>query len=66
MAWSPVFVPEVVPEMLVPVTVPVEATEVGVIAPRPNEMAGVVVEVATEAVTPSAAVTVTLVTVPTL
>jgi hypothetical protein len=70
MVWSPVLVPEdvpvCVPLRLVPVTVPVEATEVGVIAPRPSEMAGVVVDVATEAVMPSAAVIVTLVTVPTL
>ena len=66
--WSPVLLPDevpvCVPVRLVPVTVPVEATEVGVIAPRPKEMAGVVVEVPTEAVMPSAAVTDTLVTVP--
>jgi hypothetical protein len=66
MAWSPVFVPEDVPVKLVPVTLPVAATEDGVMAPRPNEMPGVVVDVATEAVMPLEGVTVTLVTVPTL
>jgi hypothetical protein len=57
LAWPPLvrFVPE---------TVPVEATEVGVIAPRVRVIAGVVVLVATEPETPFAVVTLTEVTVP--
>ena len=43
---------------------PVAATDVGVIAPSVNVIAGVVVEVATEPLTPFAVVTETEVTVP--
>lgn len=50
----------------VPDKVPVAATEVGVIAPRVNVIAGVVVGVATAPETPLAVVTDTLVTVPTV
>ena len=50
--------------MLVPVTGPVAATLVGVMAPRAKVMAGVVVAVATVPLTPLAEVTETLVTVP--
>jgi hypothetical protein len=60
MVWSPVLVPL----RLLPVTVPDAATLVGVIAPRVREIAGVVVAVATEPLTPFAVVTDTLVTVP--
>jgi hypothetical protein len=66
MAWSPVFVPDVVPETLVPVTVPVEATEVGVMAPRIIVMAGVVESLATVPLTPFAVTTEVVVTVPPL
>ena len=60
--WSPVFVPL----ELLPVTVPVAATELGVIAPNPIVNAGVVVAVAQVAVTPLFATAVeTEVTVPT-
>jgi len=59
-SWSPVFVPDT----LLPVTVPVAATDVGVMAPSVNEMTGVVVGVATVPVTPFAGATETLFTVP--
>ena len=48
----------------VPLTAPVDATELGVIAPRVSVIAGVVVAVATEPETPFAGVTETEVTVP--
>jgi hypothetical protein len=41
--WSPVFVPELVPEKLLPLIVPTAATEVGVIAPRDNAIVPLVV-----------------------
>ena len=66
MVWSPVFVPEVVPETLVPVTVPVEATEAGVMFPRPITMDGAIVGLKTAAVIPFAGTTDVLVTVPTV
>ena len=53
-----------VPDKLVPVIVPDAATLVGVIAPSVNEMAGVVVGLATVPLTPLAVVTDTLFTVP--
>ena len=59
--WSPVLVPE----RFVPVTVPVAATDDGVMAPSVRLMAGVVVDVATVPLTPFAVVTETLVTDPT-
>ena len=59
----PLLVPECVPLRLLPVTVPLAATDVGVIAPRLSVMAGVVVDVATLPVIPFAAVTDTLLTV---
>jgi hypothetical protein len=59
--WSPVLVPE----RFVPVTVPVDVTDDGVIAPSVRLMAGVVVDVATVPLTPLAVVTETLVTDPT-
>ena len=46
------FEPVAVPVILLPVTVPLAATLVGVIAPNPIDILGVVVGVATEAVTP--------------
>jgi hypothetical protein len=58
-ALSPVFVPD----RLLPVTVPLAATLVGVIAPRVRDIAGVVVGFATLPDTPLAVVTETLVTV---
>ena len=58
--WLPVFVPL----RLEPVTVPVAATEDGVIAPSVRVIAGVVVAVATVPLTPFAVVTEVLVTVP--
>jgi hypothetical protein len=58
--WSPVLVPLI----LVPVTVPVAATELGVIAPSDSVIAGVVVEVATLPLTPLAVTTETELTVP--
>ena len=64
--FVPEDVPLCVPERLRPVMLPAETTDVGVIAPRPRDMDGIVVEVPTEAVMPLAGVTVTLVTVPTL
>ena len=60
MVWLPVFVPL----RLEPVTVPVAATEDGVIAPSVRVIAGVVVAVATVPLTPFAVVTEVLVTVP--
>ena len=61
MAWSPVFVLERFDPLIVP-----EATiDVGVMAPRASVIAGVVVDVATEPLTPLAVVTDTLVTLPT-
>src|SRR6187402_1934553 len=60
MALSPVFVPD----KLDPVTVPVAATLAGVIAPRVNVRAGVVVDVDTAPLTPLAVTTDTSVTVP--
>ena len=62
MAWSPVLLPD----RLVPVTLPDAATEVGVIAPRTRLMAGVVESLATVPLTPLAVVTETVVTVPPL
>ena len=59
--WSPVLVPE----RFVPVTVPVAATDDGVMAPSVRLIAGVVVDVATDPLTPLAVVTETLVTDPT-
>lgn len=56
--------PVLVPLRLLPPTVPVAATEDGVIAPRLKVMAGVVVAVATVPETPLAVVTDTDVTVP--
>ena len=53
-----------VPDKLDPVTVPVAATDVGVIAPSVRVIAGVVVGVATTPLTPLAGVTETEVTVP--
>ena len=58
--WSPVFVPD----KFDPVTVPTDATEEGVIAPRVKVIAGAVVGLATDPETPLAVVTDTLVTVP--
>ena len=58
--WFPVFVPD----KFEPVTVPVAATDVGVIAPSVNVIAGVVVELATVPETPFAEVTDTEVTEP--
>ena len=52
-----------VPDKLDPVTVPVAATELGVIAPSVKVIAGVVVGVATTPDTPFAVVTETDVTV---
>ena len=60
MVWLPVFVPL----RLDPVTVPVAATEDGVIAPSVRVIAGVVVGFATVPLTPLAVVTEVLVTVP--
>ena len=60
MNWSPLFVPD----RLEPATAPLAATLEGVIAPRVNVMAGVVVAVATVPLTPLAGVTETDVTVP--
>lgn len=69
--WSPVLALEI---ELVPVTASVgveepdittEFTEVGVMAPSVRLIAGVVVDVATEPLTPLAVVTDTLVTLPT-
>ena len=59
-ALSPVFEPL----KFVPVTVPVEATLLGVIAPRVSVIAGVVEAVATVPLTPLAVITDALVTVP--
>ena len=56
--------PVLVPLRLEPVTVPVAATDEGVIAPRVRLIAGVVVDVATVPLTPFAVVTETEVTVP--
>ena len=53
-----------VPLKLLPLTVPVAATELGVIAPKLNCIAGVVVGFETVPETPLAVVTDTLVTVP--
>ena len=58
--WLPVFVPL----RLEPVTVPVAATEDGVMAPSAMVIAGVVVGFATVPLTPFAVVTEVLVTVP--
>ena len=60
MVWLPVFVPL----RLEPVTVPVAATEDGVMAPSAMVIAGVVVGFATVPLTPFAVVTEVLVTVP--
>jgi hypothetical protein len=60
MVWLPVFVPL----RLEPVTVPVAATDDGVIAPSVRVIAGVVVGFATVPLTPLAVVTEVLVTVP--
>ena len=60
MVWSPVLVPD----KLDPEMVPLAATDVGVIAPSVRVIAGVVVAVATEPLTPLAVVTETDVTVP--
>ena len=62
MVWLPVLVPE----RFDPVTVPEAATDEGVIAPSVRVIAGVVVAVATEPLTPLAGATETLVTVPLL
>jgi hypothetical protein len=59
-----VWLPVLVPEMLDPVTVPVAATELGVIAPKVKVIAGVVVAVATEPETPFAVMIEVEVTVP--
>jgi hypothetical protein len=58
--WSPVFTPD----KFVPVTVPVDVTDVGVIAPSVKVIAGVDVGLATTPLTPLADTTDTVVTDP--
>src|SRR5688572_25126504 len=60
MVWSPVLVPL----KLAPVTLPVAATEDGVMAPKVNDIAGVVVGLDTAPDTPLAVATETEVTEP--